>query len=136
MQKHSGFTLIELMVVISIIGILAAIAIPQFSAYRDRAYRAEGHSLGGALREEISAYYDTVGVLPLDNAQLGLPAPATLRGKYVAAMDVDHGDVAIRFTDTIHSPIGGQTVHLKVAINTDNPTGPLLWEWVYPKEKP
>ncbi|MBI5550490.1 MAG: prepilin-type N-terminal cleavage/methylation domain-containing protein [Desulfobacterales bacterium] len=136
MQKQNGFTLIELMVVISIIGILAAIAIPQFSAYRDRAYRAEGHSLGGALREEISVYYDTIGMLPENNKQLALPAPETIRGKYVSAISIEKGDVAIRFSDTINSAVGGKVLRLKVAINPDNPTGPLLWEWINPNDKP
>jgi type IV pilus assembly protein PilA len=136
MPKENGFTLIELMVVISIIGILASIAIPQFSAYRDRAYRAEGYCLGGALREEISAYYDTVGTLPENNEQLGLPVPETIRGKYVTAIAVELGDVSIRFNDALKSAIGGKVLRLKTTINADNPTAPLLWEWINPSDKP
>ena len=136
MKKQSGFTLIELMTVISIIGILAAIAIPQFSVYRERAYRGEGYTLGGALREDISAYYDTVGALPKDNHDLGLPDPRSIRGKYVAAVSIHNGEVVLRYDDKLDSPIAGETVRLIPHISADYPTGPLLWEWIWPANGP
>jgi type IV pilus assembly protein PilA len=136
MEKQSGFTLIELMAVISIIGILAAIAIPQFSAYRDRSYRGEGYALGGALREDVSAYYDTIGLLPKDNDDMGLPGPESIRGKYVAAVSIHNGEVALRYDDELKSAIAGQTARLIPHINAENPTGPLLWEWIWPARRP
>ncbi|MBT8342353.1 MAG: type II secretion system protein [Desulfatitalea sp.] len=87
MKTQSGFTLIELMVVVSIIGILAAIAMPQFSAYRTRAFLSEGYQLGGAMRQDVSAYYDTVGALPQDNKAMGFPEPEAIRGKYVLGLN-------------------------------------------------
>ncbi len=136
MNEQSGFTLIELMAVISIIGILAAIAIPQFSVYRDRAYRGEGYSLGSAFREEICRYYDVTGVLPMDNDNLGLPPPESIRGKYVAAVSIRNGEVGLRYSDQMNSTIAGQTVRLIPHINPDYPTGPLVWEWVWPAGRP
>lgn len=133
MKKTQGFTLIELMVVVVIIGILASIAIPQFSKYRDRAYRAEGHSLGGALRKDISEYYDNTGRLPAENLSLGLPDPASIRGKYVHSMAIRHGTVEIGFGSEIKSPIAGKICRLVPSINPDYPTGPLRWEWVFPE---
>jgi type IV pilus assembly protein PilA len=132
MKKQSGFTLIELMGVISIIGMLAAIAVPQFSAYRDRAYRGEGYALGGALREEISAYYDAMGVLPKNNDDLGLPGPEAIRGKYVAAVSIQNGEVVLRYNDKMNSAIAGKTVRVIPRVNPAYPTGPLVWEWIWP----
>jgi type IV pilus assembly protein PilA len=136
MKKQSGFTLIELMTVISVIGTLAAIAVPQFSAYRDRAYRGEGYALGGALREDISAYYDTRGVLPRHNDDLGLPPAEAIRGKYVAAVSIRNGEVVLQYDDKLKSPMAGQTVRLIPSVNTAYPTGPLVWEWIWPAKEP
>ncbi len=135
MKEQSGFTLIELTVVISIIGILAAIAIPQFSVYRDRAYRGEGYSLGSAFREEVCKYYDATGVLPKDNDDLGLPRPESIRGKYVAAVSIHNGEVTLRYNDKMKSAIAGKIVRVIPHVNPDYPTGPLEWEWVWPADR-
>lgn len=128
MKDQNGFTLIELMTVIAIIGILAAIAIPNFSAYRDRAYQAEGYTLANELRKEVCRYYDTLGVLPADNVMLGLPEPGTIRGKYVSSLTVSQGTVEIRFDPELKGPSAGKLLRLVPKINQSYPTGPLLWE--------
>lgn len=128
MKNRKGFTLIELMIVVAIIGILAAIAIPNFSAYRQKAYDAEGFTLAGALREEICLYYDTRGFMPADNDSLGLPKPAALRGKYVASLSIQQGVIEIRFDPEFECGTAAKTIKLVPHVNTDNPTGPLVWE--------
>ncbi len=135
MHKQSGFTLIELMVVISIIGILAAIAIPQFSKYRDRAILAEGYELAGAFRKEVADYYDTIGSLPGDNQALGLPSPGSIRGKYVSAVTVSNGEVMVQFDEKMSNGNAGKTFRLVPHINPDYTSGPIIWEWIMPPEE-
>ncbi len=62
-QRQSGFTLIELMIVVAIIGILAAIAIPQYSAYTNRARATDALSLMSAYKTAISEYVSSEGIL-------------------------------------------------------------------------
>ncbi len=72
-----GFTLIELMIVVAIIGILSAIAYPSYQNYTKRAHVAEGLVLAQAAKVAVSEYYATKGTLPSSNAEAGLPASIT-----------------------------------------------------------
>lgn len=129
MTNQRGFTYIELMVVVAIIGILAAIAIPQFSSYRKKAFQAEGYELAAAVKANVVDFYDHTGRLPHDNTQAGVALPEQLRGKYVARITVETGKIRVEFQA---SPYGGdpmaEPLTLIPQINAANPTGPLVWE--------
>jgi type IV pilus assembly protein PilA len=128
MRAEKGFTLIELMVVISIIGILAAIAIPQFNAYRSRAYMCEAYSLFEDVKKNILEFYDYRGVFPKDNNEAGVASPENIKGKYVESITVINGAVDIKFYDDIPSGTNtGKTITIRPAILVNNPTGSAIW---------
>ena len=84
MKKQQGFTLIELMIVVAIIGILAAIAIPAYQDYTIRAQVSEGLNLAGGAKAAISEVVMDSGDFPADNLSAGLSPSGDITGKYVS----------------------------------------------------
>jgi type IV pilus assembly protein PilA len=110
MGKSHGFTLIELMIVVTIIGILAALAIPAYMNYLTRAKVSEGLTLSHPIKASIAEYFSSTGAFPADNATLGIGAPATLHGKYVATVEIQAGGlIVVTFGD---ATLAGQTITL------------------------
>ena len=98
MQK--GFTLIELMIVVAIIGILAAIALPAYQDYTIRSKVTEGLSLAGAAKLAVAETLASTGSLPPDNATAGLPVNTTIKGKYVTSVTVGAAGQPVGFVNT------------------------------------
>lgn len=90
MQK--GFTLIELMIVIAIIGILAAIALPAYQDYTKRSRVSEGLSLAGGAKSALTEYYASNNKWPSSNAEAGIAEPASIKGNAVKSVTVSTGD--------------------------------------------
>jgi type IV pilus assembly protein PilA len=89
MDKQSGFTLIELMIVIAILGILASIAIPAYEDYTIRTKVSEGLDLAQTAKLAVSETYNATGGYPSSdpaNASYGLPSATSLRGTYVSSI--------------------------------------------------
>src|SRR5690554_5293071 len=91
-QMQKGFTLIELMIVVAIIGILAAIALPAYQDYTARSHVAEAMSLAGGLKVQVADVYAQTGTLSgIDSSTNEIPAETAVKGKYVTQTAVDDG---------------------------------------------
>jgi len=109
-KAQKGFTLIELMIVIAIIGILAAIAIPQYQDYVTRSKLVEGLNLAAAAKTAVGETYQTLGYMPsVANASYGLPAATSISGQYVTSITVapTTGIITILYNGTALPQLGG-----------------------------
>ena len=95
MKIQKGFTLIELMIVVAIIAILAAIAISQYQDYVIRSQVSEGSSLADGVKTALGEYYNNRGFFPSSNTAAGLAIPASIKGEYVSSVDIASGTTGI-----------------------------------------
>ena len=125
---QKGFTLIELMIVVAIIGILAAIAIPAYSDYTTRAQVTEGLNLAGAAKAAVSESFANDGATwPLDNAAAGMGAAATIQGKYVNSVGVVGNKVTVTFRNAAPAAAGIRGMTLILTAGTSG-NGDVAWQ--------
>lgn len=85
---QQGFTLIELMIVVAIIGILAAVALPAYQDYTIRAQVTEGMTLASGSKTAVAEFFNQTGRFPGSNASAGLASATSIKGKYVTGVNV------------------------------------------------
>ena len=105
-RVSKGFTLIELMIVIAIIAILLALAIPAYQDYTIRAQVSEGLNLSAGAKAAISEYFMDRGVMPAINSDAGLSSLGQIQGKYVDQMEVlANGIIEVRYGNDANKAI-------------------------------
>jgi len=124
---QKGFTLIELMIVVAIIGILAAIAIPAYQDYTARSQMSEAMSLASGVRTAVSETFQTTGDFPATNAAAGVSDATDIQGTYVAQVAVGAGGV-ITATLRAGAPVNQNIRGLTLVLTPDTSSeGSIQW---------
>lgn len=116
-KVHQGFTLIELMIVVAIIGILASLAIPAYQSYLIRAQIAEGLNMAGPIQTAVIEFHEVTGTFPIDNADAALGLPASYTGSYVSSISVNGAVISIQYGNNANAEISGWDIIVTAVTN-------------------
>ena len=119
-RTQQGFTLIELMIVVAIIGILAAIALPAYQDYTIRAQVSEGPNLAEGLKTAMADYYQNKGSWPANLAALNISSPP--QGNYVSSIDIGNanGQIIITYGNNANSKVAAMKLDISAGLSKNN----------------
>lgn len=127
MQRQLGFTLIELMIVIAIMGVLATLAVPTYQERLIRVQVSEALGLSEFAKEGINAYYRANKRMPKNNAEAGLPPPDKIVGNYVTALEVSDGAIHVTLGNRINRNAMGKVLSIRPAVVAAFSQVPVAW---------
>ncbi len=124
-RSQNGFTLIELMIVVAIIGILASLAVSAYQTYTVRAQVAEAISMGAGAKAPVVDAFSQDGEAPADRLAAGMSAtPTDSRGMYVSQVVIDDGRVEVTMGNRAHADVNGDTISFTPYLTT---SGGIVW---------
>ena len=128
-KVQKGFTLIELMIVVAIIGILAAIAIPAYQDYTIRAQVSEGLNLAAGAKAAVTEYYQDRGAMPVNNVKAGISAPATIFGNYVKSVAVGaKGVITVTYSKALPQKANASIDTATLTLTPTTSAGAVDWD--------
>lgn len=125
--KLNGFTLIELMIVVAIMGVLVTLTLPSFQQYTVKTQLAEAITLTADLKKDITAYYKKYQKMPANNDAAGLPEANRLIGNYVTQVNIENGAVHVLLGNKINQNLMGKTITLQPYTVDGSPNSPISW---------
>ncbi|HFC0479509.1 TPA: pilin [Neisseria gonorrhoeae] len=121
---QKGFTLIELMIVIAIVGILAAVALPAYQDYTARAQVSEAILLAEGQKSAVTEYYLNHGIWPENNGDAGVASASDIKGKYVESVTVANGVVTAKM---LSSGVNKEIKNKKLSLWAKRENGSVKW---------
>ncbi|HGO8491405.1 TPA: pilin, partial [Neisseria meningitidis] len=121
---QKGFTLIELMIVIAIVGILAAVALPAYQDYTARAQVSEAILLAEGQKSAVTEYYLNHGIWPANNNSAGVASSTDIKGKYVQKVEVKNGVVTATMAS---SNVNNEIKDKKLSLWAKRQDGSVKW---------
>ena len=124
-KKQTGFTLIELMIVVAIIGILASLAVSAYQTYTVRAQVSEGISMAAGAKVPVADAFNMDGEPPAGRTQAGMsPLKEDTKGRYVRSVNIVDGRVDVTFGNDAHVEIFGETISFTPYVSG---SGSIIW---------
>lgn len=127
MRTKSGFTLIELMIVVAIIGILASVALPAYQVYVQRSEVVEALTMAATIREDVNNFYVEELDFPANNITAGVPKPEFLIGNRITQVVVEQGAIHVTLGNKASKPLQGKILTFRPAVVTGSPASPIAW---------
>ncbi|HFC6705908.1 TPA: pilin [Neisseria meningitidis] len=121
---QKGFTLIELMIVIAIVGILAAVALPAYQDYTARAQVSEAILLAEGQKSAVTEYYLNHGIWPGNNSSAGVASASDIKGKYVKSVTVAKGVITAQMAS---SNVNNEIKDKKLSLWAKRQDGSVKW---------
>ena len=125
-HRAQGFTFIELIIVVAIMGILATLAFPAIQDYALRKQVREGMALADVVKPFVAGARRG-RQLPMSNAEAGAPLPEKIAGVYISSVTINEGAITLVYGNSAGAGLMGKKLTLRPALMVDTPITPIAW---------